>query len=118
VKRWVLIVSFAVMAGFWGGAPFVVGCNSPSRAAYNTLSATGKAVDMAEREYMDKIVRGELRTNDFPRIQSGYRAFQTSYLVALNVASGNTNALTPPALSQQASKLIGEIRGALKKGKL
>lgn len=106
-----LVIAPIVLVGCSGG------CKSSERTQHTTLHATGKAVDIAEREYMDGIVKGTIRTNEFPQIQAGYKAFQASYRLAVQSASGDTNALTPTNLSALAAELLQQIQIATKKGK-
>ena len=109
----VLLCSVALAVGTVG---VVSGCRtSQSRAVHNTLGGLGQAVDIAEREYMDGVIYGAYKTNDFPRIQAGYSAFQGAYKLAVVMAMGSTNIPPTAELSRQAAQLISDINAV--KGK-
>lgn len=98
---------------FTAGPVAVVGCKSPSRQAYTTLASVGEAVDVAEREYMDRVVSGQIKADEqFTRIQAGYSAFQQAYKAALAAASNDQNALAPANIASLAAKLVSDIKQA------
>lgn len=98
-------------------AVLIIGCATGNRATYNTLASLGKAVDIAERQYMDGVLAGTYATNDFPRIQASYSAFQGAYKLTVISMMGKTNAPPTEELARQGAQLISDIQAAVKKGK-
>lgn len=101
-----LLLASPIGFGFYG-------CKTPpSRQTYDTISSVAKSVDLAEREYLDRVISGQVGTNDFTRIQAGYAAFQESLRAAIAVSMNDTNALAPASLSAAASRLVLDIQTA------
>jgi hypothetical protein len=115
LKSRMAIALFAIAALVITLGPIAtIGCKStPSRQTYTTLATVGQAVDMAEREYLDRVVAGQINVDaQFTQIQAGYSAFQQAYKAALAVSMNDSNALSPPNLSALAAKLISDINQA------
>jgi hypothetical protein len=115
LKSRMAIALFAIAALVITLGPIAtIGCKStPSRQTYTTLATVGQAVDMAEREYLDRVVAGQIKVDgQFTQIQAGYSAFQQAYKAALAVSMNDSNALSPPNLSALAAKLISDINQA------
>lgn len=92
---------------------FLCSCASQERAAYTTLGALGKAVDISEREYLDGSLTGFYKTNNFPRIQASYSAFQGAYKLAVTSAMGSTNVPPTADLQHQANQLLSDLKAAM-----
>ncbi len=117
MKKLFYILALVVMAAFWAGAPFVAGCGtSPQRATHTTLEGVGRAVDLAEREYLDGVLARRYRTNGFPETQAAYGLFQIVYSNAVWQASRDTNRVGLPeyvrAAADQALTQINSAKGA------
>lgn len=113
-------ISRFVLAFFlsWGILVFVPpalnGCAKPGvhRQAVNTLFTTGYTVDTAYKSYLDLVVRGELKTNDVPRVSRAYMDFQKAFAVAVELAAMNTNAPPSSALLAEQAKALSVINSA------
>ena len=94
------------------------GCkSSPERIKFNSLAAVGQAVDLAEREYLDRIISKQIKTNGFPELQQDYQTFQFAYSFAVIAAGMDSNSVPSTELSASASKLIQAIQQTIKQYK-
>lgn len=99
--------------GFISGILFLallIGC--ATRGTYTTLASTEQAVKMSYDGYVDSVIRGETRTNEMPVIAKSFDAFQASFQVAVDKASGNTNAPITGDLSTAAANILRAITTA------
>lgn len=88
----------------------LIGCTtSQIELAYKTLYSTEHTVISAYDGYLDTVVKGQTSTNSVPTISKAYNTFQASYIIALDAAQYNTNALAPSALVQEANDVVGLI---------
>lgn len=93
-------------------AVFTACSSTPQRQAYTTIHSVAKAVDLAEREYLDLVVTKKIGTNNFPRIQAGYAEFQRMLKLTLDVSMGDTNAPPPAGLTANAGLFINDVNKA------
>jgi uncharacterized lipoprotein YmbA len=77
-------------------AALLVGCSTPQRDTYDSLAAVGKAVDLAETEYVEGVLVKRYPTNDFPKVQRAYNLFQVAYSNAVWRSARNTNLVGVP----------------------
>lgn len=91
----------------------LIGC--ATRGTYTTLASTEQAVVLAYDGYVDSVIKGQTRTNDLPIVARSFDTFQSAMRVAIDKASGNTNALVTGDLSTAAANLITTINNS--KGK-
>lgn len=105
MKKLLLLLSIAT----------IVGCTSTQqRIAINTLSTTEQSVTAAVDAYDTLVIKGQLPTNDVPKISAAYNKFQAALIVAEDAVQYNTNAITPPALvveAQDVINLINTVKG-------
>ena len=98
----------------FGTLTFSSGCKtSQQQAAFNTLYSVEHTTVSAYDGYLDLVVAGKLTTNAVPRVAKSFNTFQASFLVALDAAQFNTNALAPANLlveSQDVINLITQIK--------
>lgn len=88
----------------------IVGCNTTQqRAAANTLSATHDVVQTGVQEYYVATVKGLASTNGIAPVGAAYDKFQKVYVVAVDLARNNTNALAPDNVLQEASDVAAVI---------
>jgi hypothetical protein len=102
----------------FGLSLLVSGCRtSQQQAAFNTLYSVEHVTVSAYDGYLDLVVTGKVSTNDVPRVSKSFNTFQASFLIALDAAQYNTNALAPASLlveSQDVINLITVIKKDLK----
>lgn len=87
------------------------------RGTYTTLAASEQAVKSSYDGYLDSVIKGQTSTNDLPIIAKSFDAFQASFRVAVDRASGDTNAPVTGDLSAAAATLLDAIRQSQAKGK-
>jgi hypothetical protein len=98
-------------------ALIIVGCTTTQQTKlYNSLYTTEASVSAAIDSYDTLVIRGQLPTNDVPRVSHVFNLFQASFLVAVDAAKYNTNAITPPALAVEAQDVINLIQTIKAKG--
>lgn len=91
----------------------VIGCTSRQRTTHTTLASIGKAVDIAEREYLDGVLTKRYKTNGFPEVQRAYGAFQVVYSNAVWVAARDTNAPpVPPEVMAKSQSFLNYVNSA------
>jgi hypothetical protein len=114
------IKSFAISALF-SLAVFTIaittvttGCKtSQQQVVFNSLYTVEHATVTAYDGYVGLVVSGQLPTNDVPRVSKAFNTYQASFIVALDAAQFNTNALAPANLiieSQDVINLITTIK--------
>lgn len=85
---------------------------SGGRGTYTTLASTEQAVVKSYDGYVDQVISGKSRTNELPIVAKSFDAFQASFRVAVDKASGDTNALITGDLSVAAAALLKAITTA------
>lgn len=76
---------------------------------YNTLYSVEHSVVAANDGYQALVIKGSLPTNDLPKVSARFNQFQAGFLVALDLAQYNTNALAPAALQVEAQDFINLV---------
>ena len=91
------------------------GCTTnQQKIAYNTLYSVEKTTTAAYDSYIDTVIKGISTKDGVPRVSKAYNTFQASFLLALDAAQYNTNALAPAALmveSMDVINLINQVKG-------
>lgn len=112
-KKWGIAWEVLAAALFLAFVIFVLsilGCQT--RGTYTTLASTEQAVVMAYDGYVDSVIRKETRTNDLPIVARSFDTFQASMRIAVERASGNTNAPVTGDLGAAAANLIQTINNS------
>jgi len=109
IGNWIdaIVIAIAIVLLAW--LFFTLGCQS-GRGTYTTLASTEQAVVLSYDGYLDSVIRGETKTNDLPLVAKSFDAFQASMRLAVDRASGNTNAPITGDLSTAAANLIQQIQ--------
>lgn len=109
----VLTLAIALVCG--GLATFTTGCNtSQQQIAFNSLYTVEHTTVAAYDGYISGVIGGTVSTNGVPRVSKAFNTFQASFIVALDAAQFNTNALAPANLvteSQDVLSLITTVKG-------
>lgn len=91
----------------------IAGCSSRQRTTHTTLASIGKAVDIAEREYLDGVLTKRYKTNGFPEVQRAYGLFQLTYSNAVWVAARDTNGIAvPPEVIGRSKSFLNYVERA------
>lgn len=94
---------------------FLLGCNtSQQKITYNTLFSVEKVTTGAFDGYVSEVVKGNITTNGLPIVANKFNQFQNSFLLILDAARYNTNAIAPQSLvveSQDIINLISNLKG-------
>lgn len=92
------------------------GCTtSQQRTAYTTLASTELAAKSSYDGYLDSVLSGQSRTNEVPLVSAAFNELQAAMAIAVNAASGNTNAFVTAPVAEASAKLFNAINAA--KGK-
>jgi len=105
IAAWLFFVAALV-------GPVVLDLGCATRGTYTTLASTEQAVKLSYDGYVDSVISGKSRTNDLPVIAKSFDAFQASFAVAVDKASGDTNAPITGDLSVAAANLLKAITTA------
>ena len=98
-------------------ALILAGCTTPQQTVtYNTMSGLEQSVTAAVDAYDALVIKGAIPTNDVPKVTRAYNLFQASFVIALDAARYNTNAVAPPNLAVEAGDVINLINTITKKG--
>lgn len=85
-------------------------CNTTQqRTAYNTLFSVESSTTAAVDGYYTATIKGIAPTNGIPKVSSAYNDFQKAFLVALDAAQYNTNALASASLQQESADVISLV---------
>lgn len=85
----------------------LVGCTTNQiTVAYKTLYSVEHVTVSTYDGYLDSVVKGQTSTNSVPKVSKAFNDFQASYIVALDAAEFNTNALAPSSLLQESTDII------------
>lgn len=105
--------TYLAIGCFWAlilwPAALQFGCAGAGRTAYTTLASTELAVKSSYDGYLDSVLQGQTRTNEVPIISAGFDEFQSLMRVAIDRASGNTNALVTSDIAASSSALLQKI---------
>lgn len=105
--------TYLAIVCFWsvilGPMLYEVGCASNNRTTYTTLASTELAVKSSYDGYIDSVLQGQTRTNDVTIISVSFDEFQSLMRVAIDRASGNTNALVTADIAASSAKLLQKI---------
>ena len=99
----------ALIAILFAGA-LVAGCtSSQQRVAFNTLYSVEQTTTAAVDAYDSQVIKGSVPTNDVPRVSAAFNTFQAAFLIALDAARYNTNAIAPPNLVIEGQDVLNLI---------
>ena len=88
----------------------IAGCTAPQqRIAFKTLYSIEQTTTAAVDSYDTLVINGAVPTNDVPRVAAAFNTFQASFLLALDAAQFNTNAIAPPNLIVESQDLVNLI---------
>jgi hypothetical protein len=88
----------------------LLGCNATQqKVAYNTLASLEQTTSVALDSYDALVIKGQIPTNDIPLVKSAFNKFQASFVIALDAAQYNTNAIAPAALIVESQDVINLI---------
>ncbi len=88
----------------------LIGCTSTQRTiTYKTLYTVEKVTVAAYDGYVEAVIKGVAKTNEFPKISTMFNQFQQSFLIALTVAEFNTNAPAPVTLLVESQTIVNTI---------
>lgn len=99
-----LLTSLSISALLFTGCALLQS-NTPYKTLYTIEHTTSDAYDA----YLDTVTKGSSSTNAVPSVSTKFNLFQASYLIALDAAQYNTNALAPSSLVQESSDVIDLI---------
>lgn len=86
------------------------GCTTTQqRATYNSLYSLEKTTSTIVDGYFAMVINGSVPTNGVPQVSTLFNKFQASFLLALDAAQYNTNAMAPAALQVESQDLINLI---------
>jgi len=89
---------------------FVTGCaTNQQRIAYNSLYSVEKVTVGSYDGYIDSVISGMSTTNGVPAVSKKFNQFQSSFVVALDAAQFNTNAIAPASLVIESEDVINLI---------
>lgn len=84
----------------------------PQRLAYNTIATELATVNSSYAAYVELVLLGKVKTNDFPKVTRAYETFQKSAQIAIELANFNTNAIAPPSVSSNSWFVLRTIQEA------
>lgn len=88
----------------------LIACNTTQqRVAYTTLASLEMTTTAAVDGYYTAVIKGIASTNGIPQVSKAYNDFQKSFVLAVDLAQNNTNALAPLSLQQEASDVISLV---------
>lgn len=88
------------------------GCKSAQTITYQTIYGLERSTTAVYDGYLDQILKGTVKTNDFPTISKTYNDFQLGVQLAIATAQFNTNAPAPADLVTKALNLKTTITEA------
>jgi hypothetical protein len=104
------LVLLASLALGIGSVVMVSGCNtSQQRVVYNTLYTVEHTTSTAVDAYYHLVIVGTVTTNGVPKVSAAFNHFQASFLIALDAAQFNTNAIAPDSLNTESGDIINLI---------
>ena len=109
-KRLQIVSIVTLSAWVFLTAVGIVGCNTnQQRTTFTTLSAVEMTTTAVVDGYYLATIKGIAPTNGIPKVSKAYNAFQDSFLIAVDLAHNNTNALAPSALQQESADVIALV---------
>lgn len=109
----ILYVSISLMVAALCVGLVSTGCNTTQqRGAYTTLAALEMTTKAGVDGYFIATIKGIAPTNGIPKVAKAFNAFQDSFVIAVDLAANNTNALAPLSLQQESADvlaLVGEF---------
>lgn len=104
------ITATAAIIALIAAISFVSGCNgNQQRIAYTTLASVEMTTTAAVDGYYSAVIKGIANTNGIPKVSKAYNDFQKAFVLAVDLAQNNTNALAPLPLQQEASDVISLV---------
>jgi hypothetical protein len=101
-----IAITLAVALGQFVGS----GCTTAQQqTTYNSLFTVEHTVVSTYDGYLDLVIKGSVSTNGLPSVSKSYNTFQGAYLVALDAAQFNTNALAPANLITEAGDFVNLV---------
>ncbi|HSS99978.1 MAG TPA: hypothetical protein VLK33_23245 [Terriglobales bacterium] len=86
------------------------GCTTnQERNAYNTLYSVQVTTTATVDGYYSATIKGLVSTNGIPQVSKAYNDFQKAFIVAIDAAQFNTNALAPASLQQESADVIALV---------
>lgn len=107
-----LLFSVMLLASLAQLSPLLLtGCGSTSqqKTTFNSLYSVEHTADKAYRGYVNSVLSGDTGTNGLPAVSRSYNTFQASFLLALDAAQYQTNALAPASLVVESQDLLNLI---------
>ncbi len=86
MKKLFYILALAVTAAFWAGAPFVMGCKSPTLTTTRVAGTTTITVDAAMQSWGEYVRSGRASVSDRLKVREAYEKYQAAMRVAESVA--------------------------------
>lgn len=106
---------FTFLASLLAIACLAYGCTTnQQKIAYNTLYTVETTTTSVYDGYVDTVINGQSSITNLPTVSKAYNHFQGAFLLALDAAQFNTNALAPESLvieSKDIINLINTIKG-------
>ena len=98
-----LIAAACLLAG-------LAGCTTTQQTtAFKTLSTVETTTTAAVDGYYAATIKGIAPTNGIPQVSHAYNDFQKAFIVALDAAQFQTNALAPAALQQEGADVVSLV---------
>jgi hypothetical protein len=88
----------------------VTACNTTQqRTAYKTLASVELTTTAAVDGYFSATIKGFASTNGIPKVSKAYNDFQKAFVLAVDLAQNNTNALAPDSLAQEGADVVSLV---------
>lgn len=94
------------------GLLFMAACQSPQKAAYNTLYSLEHSTTAAYDTFIYGVVRGDFKTNDLPQVSRNYDQFQIGMRGAIELAQFNWSAIAPSNVVHLGTVVLKSITEA------
>jgi len=108
IMKKLIMTSFALVA-------IAIACSTTQqRQALNTIGGVETTATVAVDSYYTLVIKGQLPTNDVPKVSKAYDSLQASVRLALTIVQNNTNALAPSNLvleQMDLLNLVNNIKG-------
>lgn len=93
------------------------GCTTNQQTiGYKTIYSLESGTTATYQGYLDLVIKGQVPTNDVPKVAKAYNIFHSAAMVALDGVAYNTNALASSSLVVEAQDVVNLI-GVAKGGK-
>jgi len=91
----------------------MTGCTTTQqRTTYTTLATVEATTTATVDGYYLATIKGLASTNGIPQVSQAFNKFQAAFVLAVDIAQNNTNALASSALQQEAAdvvKIVGQF---------